>query len=271
MNDHAIQKIIADKIPCYFISPHLDDAVFSAGGLIAYLSRHTQVEIVTVFTSASPRPYTFSATQFLKQCAYADVDALFADRRNEDRSACAIIGITPVHLGHTDALWRKVSSPGILRRMLSRILPEFLHAYPTYRLHIIRGGVSRHDKPLSMVLGEELKKIVGTDKEHMLFCPLAVRSHIDHVLVRDVCLAVFAKERVILWEDFPYNIANPIGEKDIAPFAARAFSFDRPEEREKKLNMIRAYKSQAQAMFPDGNIPLVPEVYYSPRKKSSRI
>lgn len=271
MNDHAIQKIIADKIPCYFVSPHLDDAMFSAGGLIAYLSSRTRVEVITVFTNASPRPYTFSATQFLKQCAYADADTLFADRRNEDKNACAIIGVTSVHLGHTDALWRKVSSPGILRRMLSRILPEFLHAYPTYRLHIIRGGVSRHDKPLSMVLSEELKRIIGADKDYALFCPLAVRSHIDHVLVRDACLAVFAKERVMLWKDFPYNIANPPGEKDIAPFAALAFSFDRPEEREKKLNMMRAYKSQVRAMFPGGNIPLASEVYYSPLKKSSRI
>lgn len=267
MDNQLIKKIVADKIHCYFVSPHLDDAVFSAGGLIAYLSRYTQVEIVTVFTRASPRPYTLSAKAFLNQCAYTDADVLFEDRRSEDVGALTLVGIKPQHLVYVDALWRKISAPGLLRRMLSNVLPESLHAYPTYRLHIIRGGISRHDTPLLHTLSEELKKIVDTDKEYVLFCPLALRSHIDHVFVRDVCLANF--DNVIMWRDFPYNMENGLSAGEIGALGDEAFRWD--AEKEVKKKMMESYTSQTRAMFPDGNIPLVPEVYYSLRKKSSRI
>jgi LmbE family N-acetylglucosaminyl deacetylase len=263
MNNHIVQKIITAKISCYFVSPHLDDAMLSAGGLLAYLSSHTQVDVVTVFTHASARPYTLSAETFLKQCGYTDADTLFDDRRNEDTNACAIVGITPHHLGQVDALWRKIPSPNFLRKTLSRILPEFLHVYPTYRMHIIRGGVSRHDTSLSNVLGEELKKIIGAQKEYALFCPLALRSHVDHVLVRDVCLAHF--DNVFMWQDFPYNTRNSMDVKKTDALGIEAFRWD--TEKEKKKEMIASYTSQVQAMFPDGNIPLMPEVYYAPREK----
>jgi LmbE family N-acetylglucosaminyl deacetylase len=267
MNDRLIQKIIAGKIPCYFISPHLDDAIFSAGGLIAHLSRHALVEVVTVFTNASPRPYTLSAEAFLKQCKYIDADTLFADRRKEDIHACALAGIMPRHVGHVDALWRKISSPHLLRRMLSRMLPEFLHVYPTYRLHIIRGGVSAHDASLSHRLGEKLREIVGLKKEYVLFCPLALRSHIDHVLVRDVCLANF--DTVIMWRDFPYTIRNSIDSSETSVLGDEVFQWD--AEKSMKEKMMRSYTSQMLAMFPDGNIPFVPEAYYAPRMGKSTL
>lgn len=266
MNDRILQKIIADRIPCYFISPHLDDAVFSAGGLIAYLSRHTHVEVVTVFSNASSRPYTLSAETLLKQCGYKDADVLFDDRRNEDRKACALTGITPRHLGHADALWRKIPSPNIVRRMFSRILPEFLHAYPTYRMHIIRGEISRRDRSLMETLGKELVAIRAERKDAVIFCPLALRSHIDHKIVREVCLKNF--ERVLLWADFPYNVRTPASAKEIRALGAEAFRWE--TEKDVKKKMIESYASQTHTMFPDGNIPLVPEVFYSPRKEAAK-
>jgi LmbE family N-acetylglucosaminyl deacetylase len=196
----------------------------------------------------------------LKQCAHTDADVLFADRRGEDVNACALAGITPRHLGHVDALWRKVSAPGALRRVLPHFLPEFVHLYPTYRLHLIRGKVLPQDAALSHTLGEELKGIVGAQKEYVLFCPVALRSHIDHVIVRDVCLAHF--NNVILWQDFPYNIEHRWSEKEAGVFGTEAFRWER--EKEVKRQMMEAYTSQVRTMFPGGSIPLVPEVYYTP-------
>lgn len=263
MNNVVVQKIIAGKIPCYFVSPHLDDAALSAGGLIAHLSRHTRVIVITVFTHASPRPYTLSAKAFMKQCGYADADALFGDRRNEDAGACALVGAVPHHLGRVDALWRKIPSPRFLRRILSRLVPELLHVYPTYRLHIIRGKVSQNDAPLSEALGKDLKKIIGGRTESVVFCPLALRSHVDHALVRDACLANF--DRVILWRDFPYHIRHAANAREIGVLGSEAFQWD--AESEMKEKMAASYASQMQAMFPDGHIPLAPEVYYFPRGK----
>lgn len=262
MTNTLIQKIIANKIPCYFISPHLDDAVLSAGGLIAYLSRYTRVEVVTVFTTASLPPYTFSAKRFLQLCSYKDANTLFNDRRHEDRNALSLIGVKPRHLGKIDALWRKIPSPNFARRILSRMLSEFLHIYPTYRMHVIRGNISSHDKPLLVTLGEELRNLIDISKDYMLFCPLAVRSHIDHTIVRDVCLANFTN--VIMWEDFPYNMRSSLDRKEVNALGVEVFRWG--SEKELKKNMFEMYTSQRRAMFQDGNIPSAPEVYYSAQK-----
>ena len=263
---HFLQKIITGKIPCYFISPHLDDAALSAGGLITHLSKHTQVEVISVFTAASTPPYTLSVLRFLYRCGYTDTNQLLIDRKEEDRKAYSRIGITPHHLGYIDASWRKITSPSKFRQLLSRILPEFLHLYPIHQLHIARGAISSHDTDLMRSLGEELRALIANEKQFVIFCPLALKSHIDHVIVRDVCLKNF--ENVILWKDFPYNMKNVLGSKDDNPLATEVFRFE--EEPEMKLGMIKEYTSQTKMMFPDGNIPLVPEVYYSPRKETPK-
>lgn len=258
MNNPVVRKIIANKIPCYFVSPHLDDAALSAGGLIAHLSRRTRVEVITVFTNAAPGPCTLSAKAFLRQCGHKDALTLFAERRREDACALALVGITPIHLEHVDALWRAIPSLGTIRRALARLFPEFRHIYPTYRSHIVRGDVSRRDAPLSAALAEELAGIIDTRRAYALFCPLALHSHVDHELVRDACLATF--DNVFLWQDFPYILEGKLsaGKTDI--FGNEAFRWN--GEMETKRNMIMVYASQARAMFPDGNIPLVPEIYY---------
>ena len=85
-------KIAQKRIPSYFISPHLDDAVLEAGGLLRDLAKMTQVTVVTVFTETSKRPMTLSAKTFMKQCGYDDERKLFLDRRAEDMIVLDSIG-----------------------------------------------------------------------------------------------------------------------------------------------------------------------------------
>jgi LmbE family N-acetylglucosaminyl deacetylase len=161
-----------------------------------------------------------------------------------------------------DALFRKIPSPNVLRRALSRILPEFLFVYPTYRWHIVREKISRHDAPLMNALSNELRDRIDMNKEYVVFCPIALRSHLDHVLTRDVCLKTFGN--VIMWQDFPYNIRSAAEKNEVASLGDELFRFE--GESDTKAAMLRAYKSQVRAMFPDGEIPSTPEVYYSPRR-----
>lgn len=259
--DNLLEQIKTEKIPCYFISPHLDDAVLSAGALMAELTLYTRVEVVTVVTKGSPRPYTLSAWAFLRQCGKKNVDALFRERQEEDIRACAVAGITPLHLGYVDALWRKITKPNLLRRILGRFLSEFLHVYPTHRIHIVKGEISPNDSPMRENLTEKLTKITEGQGNFLVFCPLALRTHVDHVLVRDVCLAHFS--RVVLWTDFPYCLRSPASKEEVSSMAVEAFHF--VGGMEVKLRMIREYASQVTAMFPDGNIPLVSEYYFLPK------
>jgi len=69
-----------------FISPHLDDAVFSCAGAIQReLAVGNRAVIATLFSHGSRE---------------------HATRRSEDRAAAAMLGAEPVHLGLRDAPWR---------------------------------------------------------------------------------------------------------------------------------------------------------------------
>jgi hypothetical protein len=43
-----IAEIVARRKQCVFVSPHLDDAVFSAGSLISFFASRTDVTIAMV-------------------------------------------------------------------------------------------------------------------------------------------------------------------------------------------------------------------------------
>lgn len=257
MNSEHIKRIIDNRIPCYFISPHPDDAVLSAGGLMSYLSNHTEVFVVNVFTKPSSQPYSLSARVFLKQCKYDNADDLFKDRINEDRIALESIGIKPFYLGFVDALWRKIENPNFALRMISKILPDIGNVYPLYRYHIVGNKISTKDSQLILRIKDELNTLINTDKPYYVFCPLGIDSHIDHLVVRKSCVNNF--NNVIMWSDFPYNVRRKAG-GGIDKLVKESFIFN--EGKEVKKDIIKLYKSQVGAIFPDNSIALVPEVFY---------
>src|SRR3989344_5876415 len=114
MDNQIIKKITENKIPCVFVSPHLDDSILSAGALMCHLSQKTKVTAITVFTEASPKPYTLSAKKFLYSCGYRNAQELFDARKKEDSNIFSGLGVEFRHLGFTDAAWRKKENPGYL-------------------------------------------------------------------------------------------------------------------------------------------------------------
>ena len=104
--DKLIGKIIKSKSPCFFFSPHLDDAVLSCGSVLSYLSGRTSVTVVTVFTKPSEKPYSFSARRFLKKCNVNDADELFKKRKREDIQVMKKLGISYRHCEMIDGTWR---------------------------------------------------------------------------------------------------------------------------------------------------------------------
>jgi LmbE family N-acetylglucosaminyl deacetylase len=74
------------------ISPHLDDAVFSAGQLLA---GHPGSVVVTVFAGV-PAPQT--TDPYDQGCGFADSEQAMRHRRREDETALGMLGASPVHL-----------------------------------------------------------------------------------------------------------------------------------------------------------------------------
>ena len=131
----------------YFISPHLDDAILSAGGLIYDLKDKEKVKIVTVFTKG---------------------DELFLKRKVEDENVCRYLKINYSHLGFKDALWRK--SYGSMEDIFTKNFDN-----------------KKEEQNLKKIITNKLKKIINNEKNIVIFSPLSVGNHADHRIINKIC------------------------------------------------------------------------------------
>src|SRR3989338_2522104 len=257
-----LTKIVNEKLPCYFISPHLDDAILSAGSLISYLSDKTKVDILTVFTEASPKPYTRFCRKFMKICGYSDADIFFEDRRKEDETVCKKVNVNYKHLGLIDVAWRKKQNPSQIEKFLGRLLPEFIHLYPLGR-NFMSGRIVEEDK----LMISDIKKVfqsftfhVSSFKQSVVFCPLAIGNHVDHVIVINICKQLFGAN-LIFWTDYPYINRGNTAEGFIKKRELKSFTWGK--NLEKKRELILGYKTQIPALFPKSLPDMIPETFYA--------
>lgn len=202
-----------------YLSPHLDDAVFSCGGQIHRTTRTGgSVLVVTPMAGDGRGPGPAGA-------------ASPASRREEDRAACAELG----------AAWRHGEHPEAFRR----VNPEGAALYGT-RENLF-GAMAAADEALCGMLEEEFR---GLPPALRVFAPLGVGGHTDHRLVRRAAERAFG-ERLVYYEDFPY--ANRIGavarltrpRSRWRPEVIRLM----PEDRAARLRAIRRYASQWPVVF----------------------
>lgn len=201
------------------ISPHLDDAAFSVGGLLAARARAgDRITILTCFTGNVARPTGFALACQLDKGLAPDVDYM-ALRRAEDRAACAVIGADAIHLPLLEAPHRGYASA-----------PELF-------------GPRRADDgmlgPLATMLDEHLQSL----RPDLLLGPLAVGDHVDHWLVRDALGAI--GRPVLLWEDWPYLTRAPT--RPVEPVRHR-HPLD-AADRADRIAMCAAYTSQLGFQF----------------------
>lgn len=173
------------------VSPHLDDAVFSAGGTIAALvARGWMVRVVTCCAASVPDPSPFALSTQLDKGLSADVDYM-ALRRAEDAAACAVLGAAPVHLPLPEAPHRGYSSAADL----------FAGVHP--------------GDDLGAALREELAPLLaGAD---LVLAPQAIGDHADHRIVAEVVAALAPPSPwpqalwppSLWWRDAPYVLRRP--------------------------------------------------------------
>ena len=249
MNTDLATLIKKNNYHCLFLSPHADDVILSCGSLLSRLVGKTDITVLTVFTKAHEKPYTLSAKQFMKYSNnFADAQALYDVRVEEDKNAFARLGITPINLGFEDALFRRKKH----RTFLGKFLPEFDHIYPTYRWHILK-KIASDDSAIS-----ELTKQLPTyvKKNTLVFAPFGLGNHADHKVVRLVSEKLF--DNLILYSDFPYNIRlNTYGQ------TPKAYTrYEVPVDKKKKDKLLHLYETQYRGLFPVGTTPDHKEVFF---------
>lgn len=224
-----------------FLSPHLDDAVFSCGLLLAKLRKlNKKVKVITIFSDCTSSPKTPQSKLFLEQCGFVNGKKLFAERRLEDQLASKTLGFTPVHLNFIDAAWRLNDKNK-----------------PVYRSSDIQfsGKVSAYDTHLKPKIINKLKNVINPTEKCVVFAPFGEGGHVDHVLVRNIASEMFSG--VFLWSDFPYNLHSKKNNTN-----ADIILYPKPSDFKIKEISILAYKTQISSIFGDKKITKIPEKYY---------
>ncbi|MGI9003677.1 MAG: PIG-L deacetylase family protein [Pseudonocardia sp.] len=203
------------------VSPHLDDAVFSAGGTIAALvTGGWAVRIVTCFTASVPEPSPFALSTQLDKGLPGDVDYM-ALRRAEDDAACAVLGTEPIHLP----------------------LPEAPHRGYTSAPDLFAG--IHPDDDIGPALRAALKPwLTGVD---VVLAPQALGDHADHRVVAEAVAAL--APQTLWWRDAPYVLYRP----DATPWTAvprgREQVLDIGPYLDTKIAASRCYRTQLGFQF----------------------
>jgi LmbE family N-acetylglucosaminyl deacetylase len=232
----------------------MDDAVLSAGGLLSHLSGKTNITLINIFTESGQKPYTRSIKNFLKKCGVDDAEELFLLRRKEEQHVAKMLNIESVNLGFIDGGFRRRKKMNILLKLTERILPEAGHLYPFVK-KIFR--LAKEDILLQETISKKLQDILPKKSTYLIFCPWGKVFHIDHEITRNVCEQLFSP--IIFWADYPY-IKNPKPTMRLHNILLEGFAWNNNAKEKNKL--IAFYKTQIYSLFPDGRIPVIPEMYW---------
>ncbi len=217
-----------------FLSPHLDDAVFSCGGLMARQARRHETVMVVTICAGDPPPEPLSDFAQQVQLRWAAGSAPLAARREEDIAACELLGASVVHLDFEDAIYRTNRE-----------------AEPLYASEAdIFGPLRASESALVRDVAEALAMVCARGEK--LYCPLGIGGHVDHRLARRAVEQL--GRRLFYYFDFPYaarggkvplNLPIPSGVEWVLPLLE--------EELELWRLAATAYASQISTFWPDAD------------------
>jgi LmbE family N-acetylglucosaminyl deacetylase len=243
------------KVRSVYLSPHLDDAALSCGGLI-HQQRVLQPLVITCFAGVpdygvlSP----FAAEQHQRWGEPADP---IGQRRAEDAAALAPLGAACEHWDYLDCIYRRDPVSG-----------EFLYTSEDALWGAVASAESGLIAELTARLSKALARIGAQPPpnrprtEHgpeyrrdavAVYAPLAVGRHVDHQLVLRVALRLRRRGWLVqFYEDYPYaedpqKLARALRSWASPPEATVVRLSE--EDLGAKTAAIRCYASQLAVLF----------------------
>ncbi|WP_426954647.1 PIG-L deacetylase family protein [Muricoccus radiodurans] len=207
------------------LSPHLDDAAFSAGGSIARMAREGwEVTVATLFTASVPSPTGFALACQTDKGLPADTDYM-AIRRAEDREACAALGAQAIHLPLREAPHRGYGSAAALF------------------------GPLRSDDTAHLAAAEAIAPLLDELRPDLLLAPQAIGGHVDHVLTVRAIQVMDLRVPVLWWRDFPYTIRPDTPRRPFEAMLSRFPEVALPTDPAAKRAACAAYATQLGYQF----------------------
>ncbi len=171
-----------------YISPHLDDAVLSAGGLIYEQTRSgIPVEIWTFMCGFPPEGELSPFAKALhEEWQTSSAEETIRIRRAEDKNAAGLVGATAVHFDFLDCIYRRGKNG------------EWLYSDIYVPMH---AGEAELPQRIADTIS------AGLQPDDVLVCQFAIGPHIDHLIVRN---AVELIGRPLQYDaDIPYVFRFP--------------------------------------------------------------
>jgi len=232
-----------------YLSPHLDDAALSCGGLIAQQTLAGEgVEIWTI-CAGDPPPGPFSPFAEELHSRWQSGKEAVALRRQEDLVACARLSTTCRHLPVPDCIYRQAGQdywghsdpapPGSHQEPTPFLYPDQEAIFAA--LHPLEDGLVRR-------LTLKLREMLPSDAE--LVCPLTLGGHVDHQLTRQAAESL----GLPLWyyADYPYVIQHydQIEAIEASDWLRQRFSVSLAAL-QAWIQAVAAHQSQISTFWPD--------------------
>jgi len=239
-----------------YLSPHLDDAVLSAGGLIYEQVRSgVPVEIWTFMCGIPPEGEDSPLARWLhEQWGFSSAQETALQRRAEDARAANILGAKTVHFDFLDCIYRRAKNGEWLYQEIAIPPREEDADLPSQIAEAVSARLTRDDP------ARFNSPFQRSERDDVLVCQLSVGSHVDHVLVRQA--AELLRHPLVYDIDIPYLFYKPdelepksAGMKESAHSITEA-GLERWQE------AVLAYQSQ---------IPVLGEALDSPEKARASI
>lgn len=215
------------------LSPHLDDAAFSLGPLLAQYAKSTRLIVATAFSKSVDSPSSFALACQLDKGLSAN-DNYMTIRKKEDTGWAQAMGVEVIHGELPEAPHRGYNSA---TELFGPLLPELDVRKKLFEwtLHLLRFY-----------------------KPRALLSPLSIGNHVDHILVKETAEGLNTTEAsVYFYKELPYagNIKNASTHHY---YHGSHRMYDHPfafsdESIETALNATKAYKTQIPFQFGDVN------------------
>ena len=232
-----------------YLSPHLDDAVLSCGGMIhQQTSSGEEVRVLTIFAgefqNGAPSPFAL-----VQHGYWGNPQRPMPLRRAEDMAALALLGADAWHLDYLDAVYR--SDPG----------GEWLYDN--------EGSLWQKVSPADPLAGEglgtmvdHLETLLPASDQAIVYAPLAVGQHVDHQVVHAAARKLLAKGyRLAFYEDMPYAMTPGATNLAVSVAGAEEWQVDdvalTPVDLAAKVAAVGYYRSQLSVLF--GGLEKMPD------------
>jgi LmbE family N-acetylglucosaminyl deacetylase len=222
-----------------YLSPHLDDAALSCGGLIHQQAQQGMRPVVITCFAGAPDYTALSPFAAEQHHSWGQPSDPIGQRRREDASAMTCLGAEYEHWSYPDCIYRHHATSG-----------ELLYASEA----AIFGELHHQDQGLRDELVARLR-VSFPSAGVRFYSPLTVGHHVDHQLVFQASVQLHQHGySVQYYEDYPYAQSSTNLSEALSSWAVPPVSMVQMldgKDLQAKISAIGLYASQLGVLFGD--------------------